>query len=77
MKVILQCLGFVEKSVRAPKISKKALLLLKITGLQEDSLLGSQGLKLIILSLCSRQSGCVVRLVIKDFMFVVLQDFCF
>lgn len=31
MKVILQCLGFVEKSVRAPKISKKTLLLLKIT----------------------------------------------
>lgn len=32
MKVILQCLGFVEKSVRAPKISeKKPLLLLKIT----------------------------------------------
>lgn len=33
MKVILQCLGFVEKLVRAPKISekKKTLLLLKIT----------------------------------------------
>ena len=45
------------------------------TDLQEDSLFGSQGFKLIILSLCSRQSGSVVRLVIKDFMFVVLQDF--
>lgn len=62
MKVNLQCLGFVEKSVRAQKLAKKTPSPFEdyFTGLQEDSLLGSQGLKLIILSLCSRQSGCVV-----------------
>lgn len=68
--------GFCSKISQGSKKQKKpTLFFLKITGLQEDSLLGSQGLKLIILGLCARQSGCVVYLVIKDLMIVVLQDF--
>lgn len=77
MEVILCCLDFAEKPVSTPKTSKKNTSPFEdyITGLREDSLLGSQGL--IILSLCPRQSGCAARLVIKVFMSVVLQNLSF